>query len=89
MLQTICVYCSSSNRIAARYFDMAEDMGRLLAERGYTLVYGGGNVGLMGQMARAVHTHGGRVVGVIPERLKSVGALLLCHVQFFQGYVHG
>ena len=72
MLQTICVYCSSSNRIATRYFDMAEDMGRLLAERGYTLVYGGGNVGLMGQMARAVHTHGGRVVGVIPERLKSV-----------------
>ncbi len=72
MLQTICVYCSSSNRVAARYFEMAEALGRLLAERGYTLVYGGGNVGLMGQMARAVHTHGGRVVGVIPERLKSV-----------------
>ena len=72
MLQNICVYCSSSNRIAAHYFEMADEMGRLLAKQGYTLVYGGGNVGLMGQMARAVHAHGGRVVGVIPERLKAV-----------------
>ncbi len=72
MLKTICVYCSSSNRIAARYFEMADEVGRLLAERGYALIYGGGNVGLMGQMARAVHEHGGRVVGVIPERLKAV-----------------
>ena len=72
MLQNICVYCSSSNRIAVPYFEMADAAGRLLAERGYTLVYGGGNVGLMGRMARAVHAHGGRVVGVIPERLKAV-----------------
>ena len=71
MLQTICVYCSSSNRIALPYFDMADEVGRLLARRGYTLLYGGGNVGLMGQMARAVHAHGGRVVGVIPEALKT------------------
>ncbi len=72
MIQTICVYCSSSNRIAKRYFEMADEVGRLLAERGYALIYGGGNVGLMGQMARAVHEHGGRVVGVIPERLKAI-----------------
>ena len=71
MLDTLCVYCSSSNRIAAPYFEMADAVGRLLARRGYTLLYGGGNVGLMGQMARAVHTHGGRVVGVIPEALKA------------------
>ena len=71
MLQTICVYCSSSNRIAPSYFDMADEVGQLLAQRGYTLLYGGGNVGLMGQMARAVHVHGGRVVGVIPEALKA------------------
>ena len=70
MLETICVYCSSSNRISLSYFDMADEVGRLLAQRGYTLLYGGGNVGLMGQMARAVHAHGGRVVGVIPERMK-------------------
>ena len=72
MLQSICIYCSSSNRIAAHYFEIATEVGRLLAEHGYTLVYGGGNVGLMGRMARAVHAHGGRVVGVIPERLKAI-----------------
>lgn len=71
MLQNICVYCSSSNHLATRYFDVADAVGRLLAHRGYTLLYGGGNAGLMGQMARAVHAHGGRVVGVIPARLKA------------------
>ena len=70
--ESICVYCSSSNRIAASYFEMAEEAGRLLAKGGYTLVYGGGNVGLMGEVARSVHAHGGRVVGVIPERLKAI-----------------
>ena len=72
MIESICVYCASSNHVAARYFEVAEAAGRLLAEGGYTLVYGGGNVGLMGRVARAVHEHGGRVVGVIPERLKAI-----------------
>lgn len=69
-LKTVCVYCASSNNIGASFFEMAEEAGRLLAERGYTLVYGGGNVGLMGVLAKSVHEHGGRVVGVIPEALK-------------------
>ena len=72
MLQNICVFCSSSNNIAIRHFATADEMGQMLAERGYTLIYGGGNVGLMGQLARSVHAHNGRVVGVIPERLKAV-----------------
>jgi len=71
MLKTIGVYCASSNHVAPRYFAVAETAGRLLAESGYTLLYGGGDVGLMGRLARAVHAHGGRVVGVIPERLKA------------------
>jgi uncharacterized protein (TIGR00730 family) len=70
MSQNICVYCSSSNLVERHFFDMAEETGRLLAERGHTLVYGGGNVGLMGAMARSVHAHNGQVVGVIPEALK-------------------
>lgn len=68
----ICVYCASSNHVAPTYFEMADVVGGLLATRGHTLVYGGGNVGLMGRMARAVHAGGGRVVGVIPERLKAI-----------------
>lgn len=68
----ICVYCSSSDHVASSYFDIAEATGRLLAQAGHTLIYGGGNVGLMGQLARAVHAHGGHVVGVIPERLQAI-----------------
>ncbi|MDX1546501.1 MAG: TIGR00730 family Rossman fold protein [Rhodothermales bacterium] len=65
------VYCSSSDRIAQVFFEVAEDAGQRLAAGGHTLVYGGGNVGLMGALARSVHRHGGQVVGVIPEALKA------------------
>ncbi len=67
----VCVYCSSSNHIDSVYPEVARTMGRLLAERGHALVYGGGNVGLMGVMARTLHERGGYVVGVIPEKLKA------------------
>lgn len=67
----ICVYCSSSNHIDSIYPGVAEAMGQLLADRGHALVYGGGNVGLMGILARTLHEQGGHVVGVIPEKLKA------------------
>lgn len=70
-IRNICVYCSSSNAIDGTYFDVAEEAGRLLGAGGYTLVYGGGSVGLMGALARSVHEHGGQVLGVIPEALKA------------------
>jgi uncharacterized protein (TIGR00730 family) len=53
----------------AQYQDLAVRTGRLLAERGITLVYGGGSIGLMGTVARAALNAGGRVVGVIPQFL--------------------
>lgn len=71
MTQFITVYCASSNAVDEKYFDVAEETGYLLAERGLTLVYGGGQVGLMGRIARAVHDRGGTVFGVIPEALKA------------------
>lgn len=70
--RNITVFCSSSNKVDRRYFEVAEQMGRCLADRNLTLVYGGGDVGLMGTMARSVHAHGGRVVGVIPSSLSSI-----------------
>jgi len=70
-MPTVCVYCSSSNAIADTYPPVAEALGRGLARRGGRLIYGGGSVGLMGVVARAVHEEGGTVVGVIPERLKA------------------
>ena len=69
MNQNICVYCSSSNALASEYFLAAAEMGRLIVAHGDALVYGGGNVGMMGVLARSVHEHKGRVVGVIPEHL--------------------
>lgn len=68
----ICVYCSSSDKIKRDYFPIAAEMGRLIGERGDTLIWGGGRVGLMGETARAVHAAGGQVVGVIPKSLTHV-----------------
>lgn len=68
MSYSICVFCASSDHIAPRYFEQARELGEEMARRGHQLVYGGGQVGLMGTVARAVHSTGGRVVGVIPRR---------------------
>ncbi len=75
MSKSICVYCSSSEALAPSYFTAATTFGALLAQKKYTLVYGGGRIGLMGAVARAVHHHRGKVVGVIPQSLqdKEVG----------------
>ena len=67
MPKLLCVYCSSSDRLDPKYFAAAEAFGRAMTARGWGLVYGGGKTGLMGTVARAVTSGGGRVVGVIPE----------------------
>lgn len=69
-MKNICVFSSSSDAVAPVYLEAAAELGKLLAQGGYTLVYGAGSVGLMGQMARAIHAHGGKIIGVIPEALK-------------------
>jgi len=68
---SVCVYCGSSNDADPRYLAAAESFGRALAENGMRLVYGGGGVGLMGAVARAAHEAGGRVLGIMPEFLRS------------------
>ncbi|MEC8934236.1 MAG: TIGR00730 family Rossman fold protein [Planctomycetota bacterium] len=68
---SICVFCASSNDASPRYLEVARKLGRLMVERDHTLIYGGGSVGLMGELAREVQQGGGRVVGVIPERLST------------------
>ena len=73
MPQTLCVFCSSSDAVASLFFETTVELGSLLARRGYTLIYGGGRIGLMGALAKAVHQNGGRVIGVIPEFLRSKG----------------
>ena len=68
-MDRICVFCGANLGASPRYRFMAETMGQVLVHRGLGLVYGGGNVGLMGIIADAVLKAGGEVVGVIPEFL--------------------
>ena len=68
-MKRICVFCGSSTGSRAIYREAAHSLGRALHKRGIGLVYGGGNVGLMGIVADAVMEGGGNVVGVIPEAL--------------------
>ena len=69
IFKSICVFCGSSFGSRPIYLETAQNVGRILAERGIQLVYGGGCVGLMGAMADTALQHGGRVIGVIPESL--------------------
>jgi uncharacterized protein (TIGR00730 family) len=70
MLKRICVFCGSSSGVDSAYAEAAQAFGRLLCLRGIELVYGGGHVGLMGALADACLSAGGRVIGVIPQALK-------------------
>ena len=71
MIRSVCVYSSSSDAVAPQFVEAAEALGSALARRRVTLVFGGGRVGLMGVVARAVHQHGGQVIGVIPDFMRS------------------
>lgn len=66
---SVCVYCGSRFGASEAFRSAAAAVGRAIGERGWRLVYGGGNVGLMGTVADAALAAGAEVVGVIPERL--------------------
>ena len=67
MIDCVCVYCASSNRSPEIYLDAAARLGRILAENGMTIVYGGGRSGSMGRLAAAALEAGGKVIGVLPR----------------------
>ncbi|WP_341703448.1 TIGR00730 family Rossman fold protein [Ferrovibrio sp.] len=68
-IRSVCVYCGSSLGESQVYTAQAQILGRLLAENGMRLVYGGGRIGLMGVVAEAALAAGGEVVGIIPGHL--------------------
>jgi len=68
-LKRICVYCGSSPGARPEYAQVARQLGQALASRDIGLVYGGGRVGVMGEIAEAVIEAGGEVIGVIPREL--------------------
>lgn len=68
-MKSVAVYCGASSGTNESFTLQAQAMGKALAERNFTLVYGGGRVGLMGAVADAVMQHGGKAIGVIPDFL--------------------
>jgi hypothetical protein len=72
-ISSVCVYSASSTKIDRKYFDAAEELGRLIARRGIRLVNGAGCLGLMRTVADAVMAEGGSVTGVIPTFMVEQG----------------
>src|SRR6201995_523644 len=70
-IKTVCVYCGSGPGNNPRFLEAASGFGKILAENGIRLVYGGGSTGLMGAVANGVLDHGGSVTGIIPEFLNT------------------
>lgn len=68
-MKSVCVYCGSNSGARPVYLDAAQALGRCIAKRGLTLVYGGATVGLMGAVANAALEAGGSVIGVMPHAL--------------------
>ncbi len=71
-INSICVFCGASNGVNPQHKENAIAFGKMMAERGMTLVYGGGRIGLMGAVADAVMENGGNVVGIIPAHLDDI-----------------
>jgi uncharacterized protein (TIGR00730 family) len=68
-INAVCVYCGSSPGSDPAFAEAAKALGKSLAQNGVRLVYGGGSVGMMGTLAKAVLANGGKVTGIIPEFL--------------------
>jgi uncharacterized protein (TIGR00730 family) len=67
-MKSITVYCASSTSLDQEYHDAAEQIGKEIASRGLTLVYGGGRIGLMGEVAMTAAANGAEVIGVITHK---------------------
>jgi len=76
-IQNICVYCGSGPGLNPAYAETARTLGRILASSRIGLVYGGGSLGLMGEVARSTLAHGGHVTGIIPGFLSEREHMLL------------
>ena len=66
-IQSICVFCGSSESVDNSYKSVETELGRAIGKKGIDLVYGGASIGLMGCVARGVHEEKGKVIGILPE----------------------
>ena len=72
-MKNICVYCSSSEYLDEKFYNIAYELGEKIAKNGDTLVYGGSNCGCMGKVANGVLANNGKVVGIIPQAIVDKG----------------
>jgi len=70
-VKRVCVFCGSSDEVAPAYLETAREMGRAVARRGMTLVYGGGGTGMMGRLADGALEGGGQVIGILTEQFNT------------------
>ncbi|MVM41606.1 TIGR00730 family Rossman fold protein [Spirosoma sp. HMF3257] len=68
----VCVYCASSNQVAPIYFEAVDQLAIHLVNHHVTVIYGGGGIGLMGRLADSVLSRGGRIIGIMPEFMRTV-----------------
>ena len=68
-VENICVFCGTSVGTNPQYIEAAQELGRVMAEKNMHLIYGGGNLGLMGTISKAVHDRGSSVLGIITKPL--------------------
>lgn len=73
MNKKICVFASSCNYLDKSYYKSAEEFGDLLSKKGFSMVYGGSSLGLMWSCASKVKENGGKIYGVMPEKLHNMG----------------
>ena len=73
MIKNICVFCSSSNYLDKKYYEDASELGKLIGQNGYNIVYGGSTLGMMWACASEVQKNGGKVIGIMPQRLADMG----------------
>ena len=71
-MKNICVFCGASDGLDKSYYEEATKMGKLLAENGYNLIYGGSSMGIMGAVSKSAKEHGSKLIGIIPERLDKI-----------------
>ncbi len=72
MIKNVCVFASSCNFLDEIYYKEAEKLGNMLAENGFNMVYGGSSLGLMWACAGEVKSCGGKIIGIMPEKLKEM-----------------
>ena len=72
----ICVFGAASDKLEGAYFALAEELGRAMARRGHTMIFGGGATGLMGAAARGLMAEGGRFIGIAPRFFDIPGILM-------------